>query len=191
MGHREPTVIAAMVKENLRGIGLLGPMKAEAIREALGRDVVEQVEDAIRIGRLPTAVDQRIFRAIFQHAGAEGVAKVIDHTIRTHLDQPLFRPMLLGVTHVYGLEPKPALAILCKGFNLVHRDNGTLSFVDRPGELGLELTGAEPSTVADRSYMLAYAGAFQTALRVAAPSGRVTVVDIDPDRGFARFACEI
>ena len=191
MGHRAPTVIAAMVKENLRGLGLLGSAKVGMIREQLDTELIDEIESATRVGHLSTAVDRQIFRAIALHAGLEGVRRVIDHTMRTHLEQPLFRPMLLGASHIYGMQARPALAVLCKGFGLVHRDNGVLRLIDHESALSLDLVGAEPATVADNAYMQAFAGAFQTALRMAAPKGRVSVDDIDPDRGFVRFACAL
>jgi hypothetical protein len=191
MGGRAPTVIAAMVQENLRGMGVLGGAAQRAIRRSLGASLVEAVEGALRIGWVETGIDRRIFAAIAEHAGLDGVGRVIERNLRLHFERPLFRPMVEVARRVHGLEVRPVLTLLSKSFNLVHRDNGALTLADRGGCLELELVDAEPGTVADGVYMHAFAVAFQTSMRLARPDGTVNVTAVEPARGFVRFTCAV
>ncbi len=191
MGNRMPFVIAAMVQENLRGISVLGSLVAREVRQTLGSDLVNQIEGALRIGWIDTSVDRSVFAAIAEHTGAEGVGLVMQRTIRAQMDRPLFRPMLELATHVHMLKLEPVLSLTCKCFNLVHRNNGTLSFDRRATGYELLLTDAEPSTAADSTYMLAFAIAFQTAIRIAKPGATVSVASTDAARRNVRFTAAI
>lgn len=190
MGKVEPTVRAGHVQENLRSLAALGDERAAHARLVLPPRLVETIRAAARLDWLPTTYDQALFQAVQKVGGANGVFRVVEATMLSTFEQPLFSSLMEAAATIHLLERNAVLRLACAAYPMVHRNAGALRLGVRTGDaIDLLLVRAPSSIVSDETYMQAIGFALQTVHRLSRPAATVQAIVRDKTSGTVRFVC--
>lgn len=190
MGQNEPIVLAAHAQITLRAVELLGDPLAGQARRLLEPAVSAEIDATPRMGWVPVRLLQRLFHAVRDAAGMQGLYRVCEGTMLRTFEQPLFRPLIEAATTIHLLEPVAVLRLACATYPLLYRNNGTLRLGERTQDsVELLLVGGAPSLVSDEIFMHAFGLGLQSTHRLSRPAATVQAIVRDRDAGLVRFVC--
>src|SRR5690606_28152466 len=126
-----PEMRASHVKQNVASLGDLGPATAERIRTDVP-DVVRRASESVGVAWLPVELDVRLTCAVDRIAGRERMREWSRSSIVRATQGPLLRPIVAAIKRI-GLTPHSALGHVQRGWGLVYRGCGELSY-ERAGE---------------------------------------------------------
>jgi hypothetical protein len=184
----QPRMKAAQIKNSLAVAERMAGDRAAALREAIGPEVWETIEGAVRTDWLPLSVDIALSRAVEDVCGPGRDRERSRTSTGENLNARLLAPFVEGVRKVFGLSPKPALKVSPRAWKTVYKDCGDSRFVDvSEREAALDFENMPREVLESPLYLSAIAGGLHAVLDMCGVEGHVEPRDADVAAGTVRF----
>jgi hypothetical protein len=178
----EPRVLALVCKNVLDVVE--GDPARRAASQAVPPFLRAELQRITRVHWVPLRAFEELSLALGDVHGDEGQAALFRDVTRRLMDQPVFSALVSGALRLFGADARALAKIAPKGFDVIFKDCGALSF-ERDV---LQLRGY-PSRGAAFDYAVAgFRGAFTSFYDLTKTTGRVVVEATDAARGDATYS---
>lgn len=188
-GERQPSVRARYMQTFLRHIDRLEADDSRAIREAVSPETRIAIETAGLLGWLPIRMNLDATHAVAGRLGVDRTHRFFHDLLLATTETPLLRGFVQAVLRVAVSDPGLYLPWVARGFDLVFRDAGRWTVLERePGWALLELRGLPKECVTDSVWLRSVASSLSGLLDLTNIVGTVVVREADVKTGAATFA---
>lgn len=151
---RQPAVRARYMQTFIKHVGSLPTEDRVAIRSAITAETLASIESAGLLAWLPLETNLICTRAVATRLGPERTNQFFRELLMAALDTPLLRGFVQGVVRVAVPDPGQYLPWLARGFELVFRNAGSWTVLERePGWALLQLRDLPHESVTDLPWL--------------------------------------
>jgi hypothetical protein len=171
-GRADPAVRFSHLKEDVAALAALGPEAQGRVLARLDPRVLAAIAESTRVSWGSLALNLAVVEAVFAEAGEAGVRALGKASFLSSLDT-FFRPLLVGVTSLFDLQPSVVLRFAPQAWKAVYRRCGELA-VRKDGEARatVEARGF-PAPLLEAPFLHAFAGTFEAGLEICKKAGEV------------------
>lgn len=163
--------------------------RRDAIRGALGPEVVRGVEEAHASSWLPIEWDVLTARTFHQVLGPGEHAALQASVMREAFGGPLLGPMVRAALAVLDLRPPRWARWIVRGWSAVFEDVGEWAIeTEAPGEVRLLLERLPGACVEDETWARSVANSLSALQARIGVAGCTELVSLDPTAAVARYA---
>jgi hypothetical protein len=185
---RSPSVRAHYMQTFAREIERLPPRDRDAIRKTVPEETWASIESAGLLGWLPLSVNLSITRAVSSALGRERAHVFFRQLLLGAAHTPLLRGLVQSVLRVAVRDPGLYLPWISKGFELMFRDSGRWTVLERDlGSASIEVKGLPAACFADRLWVESVASSLCALLDLAQLTGDVALSEVDERTGRVVF----
>jgi len=161
-----------------------------AIRRAVPEETWASIESAGLLGWLPLETNLACTRAVALRLGPERTNRFFRELLLAAIETPLLRGFVQGVFRVAAPDAGQYLPWLARGFELMFRNAGKWTVLERsPGWALLELGALPREIVTDSIWIKATASSLCGLLDLLSLEGTVVVHEVDAKSGTVTYAC--
>jgi hypothetical protein len=170
-------------------VGRLPPESAAAVLAHFGRDAARAVEESTGLEWLPLAENVRLTRAVHEALGQEASDRFFRAQLLQSFEGPLFRALVDGAIHLFGLEPASWARLVPSGWGLVFRDCGRWDVARAArGEVILTLADVPPACTVDAVWPRSVAASLGAIVDMAKAPGEATLAEFEAGAPALRVA---
>jgi len=150
--------------------------------------VFREIEETSTFAWLPFEVNLRVTRAVAESLGPRRAHEFFLDLMKASFEGPLLKSLVDAVLRLRGNDPTVMLQWVSKGFELMFKDAGTWSVVDRgEGAASLEVTGLPQEARSDRIWLESVSSSLTALFGLADVRGVTTIREIDEARSAVVF----
>lgn len=185
---RLPSVRARYMQTFSAHVNRLPPADRDAIRAAVPEGTWEMIESAGLLGWLPLTTNLACTRAVADRLGPKETHRFFRSLLLDTSNTPLLRGLVQSVLRVAVRDPGLYLPWISKGFELMFRDSGRWTVMERgPGTAVLEVRGLPAECFTDAVWPESVASALCALLDLTELEGNVSVRSVEPETGAMTF----
>lgn len=186
---RLPAVRARYMQTFAAQVDRLPASDRQAIRAAVPAGTWESIESAGLLGWLPLSVNLACTRAVAGHLDPAGTHQFFRSLLLDASNSPLLRGLVQSVLRVAVRDPGLYLPWISKGFELMFREAGRWTIVERgPGTAILEVRGLPQEALVDGVWPSSVASSLCALVDlVQLAEGSAAVRSVDPEEGTVSF----
>ncbi len=137
---------------------------------------------------LPFEYNLVLTRAVAAALGTRRTHEFFVSLMRASFETPLLKGLVEAVLRLKGNDPSVMLQWVSRGFELMFKDAGAWSVVERKvGAASMEVSGLPAAAVRDRVWLESVASALSALYLLAHVRGVTVIRDVDVERGRAEF----
>jgi hypothetical protein len=172
-----------------RHVDRLPPADRSAIREAVAQETWVAIESAGLLGWLPVRMNLDCTRAVATRIGSDRTHNFFRELLLATVDTPLLRGFVQAVLRVAVPDPSLYLPWVARGFELMFRDAGRWTVLERePGWALLEIRGLPRECASDSIWLRSVASALSGLLDLTNIVGTVVLREVDVKTSTATYA---
>lgn len=126
-----PATRARYMKSFLEQVDGLGPDRAQAVRARVAPELLRKIEIAGPLAWLPLDTNTELTRAVMETLDAPDRAAFFQQLVLGSFETPLFRGFINATVRLLGLDPGKLVGVIGRVFEIMFRDAGRWSVVDR------------------------------------------------------------
>ncbi len=159
----------------------------DAIR-AGAPEAFEQVENTVRSGRIPLAVQLEILEQVEKRFGLQGYLDLCRQHFARTVDTPLVRPIFDGAVRLFGVGPKGVFKMFKRSWSMMSTGTGSIDLVSlEPENLDIVITGLPMEERRADLFIEGFAATFMGVFDLFGLQGEVELVELDEQAGRARY----
>jgi hypothetical protein len=185
----EARVRARYMQTFLDMIERLPSAEARAIRAEIGDATWSEVRKASALSWLPIRTNLVATHAVAAHLDGKRTHEFFLEFMLSSFQTPLLNGLIKGVLRIAGKSPARYVEWVSKGFNLLFKDCGTWSVVERDegGFATIEVVGLPNACATDRIWLGTVSSALHALFVIAGCDGAVTFREADESIGRVAF----
>ena len=186
---RQPAVRARYMQTFARHVDRLSAEDRDAVRGAVSPDTWLAIDSASLLGWVPVAMNLECTRAVVTQLGPERAHRFFRELLLAATDTPLLRGFVQAVLRVAVQDPGLYLPWVARGYELLFRDAGHWTVLERkPGWALTQLKGLPPQCASDSVWLKSVASSFLGLLDLINLAGTVALREVDVKTGTATYA---
>ncbi len=169
-----PAVRVSHLLDDLRSLSALGAVNEARVRALLDPASVKTIEESVRTGHLPLALNIELAEAVHRVAGEAGSRRWGTASFVASLEG-FFKPLLVGLTRLVAPSPTLMFKTFPQGWATTYRGCGEFVVSQpAPGQTRLVGRGLAPAMLCP-AYLAAVCGTLAGAFEVSSYTGTVTL----------------
>lgn len=187
----EPAIRASMTKGILSMVDQLPGLLPTRIREAVGDDSVEAIEEALPVAWVPLGTQMRLVEEVRRQLTTDARYHRFwrEHMVHS-LKQPVLRAAFEGAKRVFGVGPRGLLRVSARTWAGISRGCGTLHLepsVEGVHQVSVVLDDFPREQFRSGTFAEGYVGSFRGVLDATDQRGHVHMTAFEPAKGRAVY----